>query len=201
MLEHFALDIKDQFHLSNKSCNEAIGAITKPLNEAARTGLIKESPAPKVQRLGKDTRRKGVLSSKEIRSLFSAMWDDERTRVAALVSLTCGLRLGEILALKKSELGDNCLKVDASYSKVEGRKSTKNRHSRVVPLPHEVRDALLGLICANPFEEDFAFWSIKSNVPMHESNVAREFNLQLAKIGICSEPRRSPGRFLRRPAI
>ena len=48
MLESFILDTKTTYSLSNKSCNEVLGAITKALNEAGRLGLIKESPSSKV---------------------------------------------------------------------------------------------------------------------------------------------------------
>lgn len=187
-LEHFLMELRDSHSLANKSCNEVLGAILKPLNEAARLGTIKESPAGRVRRLDRDTKTKGVLTSDEVKRLFSLPWDEEWSRIAAQVSLSCGLRLGEVLAIRTASIGDQTLMVDASYSKTDGLKSTKNRQSRVVYLPGHIRTSLLDLIARNPFKEDYAFWGKTPGKPIWDTTLANAFIAQLEKIGIKNIP-------------
>jgi len=157
MLENFMMGLKETTTLSNKSCNEILRSITKPLNEAARLGLIKESPTTRVQKLGNDCRRKGLLSSQELLELFQKPWLDDRVYTAALVSLTCGLRLGEILAITKSSIQDGYLLITESFSKIEGLKQTKNGHDRLVAMPAITTKALLKLLKNNPYEENLRY--------------------------------------------
>jgi integrase len=184
MLEGFMMEIKERTTLSNKSCNEILRAISRPLSEAARLGMIKESPTNRVQKLGNTCRRKGLLSSQELKALFQRSWPDDRVYTAALVSLTCGLRLGEILAIRQNSIQDGYLLVTASFSKIEGIKGTKNGQERLVALPDKTQQLLTALIKKNPYAEDFAFWSSKPGVPMSASTVAKAFVKELDCIGI-----------------
>lgn len=192
-IESLILEIKENTGLSNTSCNAILCALGKPLSEAQRLGLIKENPLQRVPKLQKDNVVKGILSSNEIRDLFSTQWNDNRARVAAMVSLSCGLRLGEVQALKKDSILGDRIVVAGSYSKQEGLKTTKNGKVRIVPLPETIKAALTELASCNPHNESWIFWSEKAGIPMHGKTIEKAFYAQLAKIGIKdSAPKQLP---------
>jgi len=183
-IESFILDIKESTTLSNTSCNAILCAIGKPLAEAYRLGLISENPLNRVAKLQKDTVPKGILTSKEITALFSTDWDDDRVRIASMLSLSCGLRLGEILGLQKAALMDDKLVVSGAYGKKEGLKAPKNGRTRIVPLPSTLKSELAKLLARNPHSESWIFWSEKPGVPIHCKTIEKAFYNQLSKIGI-----------------
>jgi integrase len=187
-IESFILDIKASTTLSNTSCNAILCAIGKPLAEAFRLGLINENPLTRVAKLQKDTAPKGILTSKEISALFSTDWDDDRVRIAAMLALSCGLRLGEILGLQNTALIDDRLIITGAYGKEEGLKTTKNGKSRIVPLPFLLKSELGKLLTRNPHNESWIFWSEKPGVPIHFKTIEKAFYNQLTKIGIKDMP-------------
>jgi integrase len=137
-----------------------------------------------VNKLVKDNTKKGVLSSSEIHALCSTPWDDERVKAAALLSLLCGLRLGEILGLQKDSIAEDRLTVRDSYGKKDGLKTTKNGKSRIVYLPSIIKLMLQQLIDTNPHNDAWVFWSEKAGVPINIRTVEKAFYIQLGKIGI-----------------
>jgi integrase len=187
VIENFILDIKESTALSNTSCNAILCALGKPLAEAYRLGLIKENPLQRVAKLQKDTVVKGVLTSKEIKALFSTAWDDERVKVAAMLSFSCGLRLGEVLGLQRNAIAEDQLVIAGSYGKKEGLKTTKNGKPRIVYLPTAIKTALIKLASENPHNEPWVFWSGKKGVPINIRTIEKAFYDQLAKIGIGAE--------------
>lgn len=89
--------------------------------------------------------RRGLLEYAEAAALFSTSWSDERARVACLTAALTGARIGEILALRREDIGDDVLYIRHSYSIRDGLKAPKNGEGRIVPIDEDLRDELLRL--------------------------------------------------------
>ncbi|GHU56167.1 hypothetical protein FACS189442_4510 [Spirochaetia bacterium] len=138
---------------------------------ASREGVIPHNPAERLTRFTGGEKKRGVLTPAEAADVFAVAWPDKRAFVGNLLAMTCGIRAGEVLALRKSDIsadGKN-LNIGHSWGRADGLKSPKNGEERKVPLLPEVKSALVDLVGENPWGDDdgFMFYSIvKPNVPM-----------------------------------
>jgi integrase len=112
--------------------------------------------------------KRGVLTPEEAAKVFKADWKDKRAYAGNLLSLTTGLRAGEVLAIRKSDIEDRILNIRHSYSAMEGLKSPKNGETRRVPLLPEVRAELMELLSKNPHkvDEPYIFYGLLPDKPM-----------------------------------
>jgi integrase len=78
------------------------------------------------------------------------------------------LRSGEVLAVRKSDIGNRVLSVRHSWSFIDGLKSPKNGEERKVPLLPEVRKVLTALLEENPHAVDdpFVFYGLFEDKPV-----------------------------------
>lgn len=179
MLESFMLSLKKKGTIGNRSINAIIDAIKTPLKEAHRLGLIPSNPGVSLQKLGDDSRPKGIPSEEEITSILS-MPLDPRIRCSIMLGVTCGLRLGEIQALKLKNIEGETLKIDSSWGKVDGLKETKTGKSRIVPLPKIIHDALIELSKSNLHGTDgFLIYGLLPDAPLDRRAIARGFTKAL----------------------
>ena len=91
-------------NLSIKTIIDTLQAVTLPLKEAKRLGMISINPAEALAGLAKSKRERGILTSEEIQKLFSVEWRDEKSKLANLLACLTGLRAGEIAALHPEDL-------------------------------------------------------------------------------------------------
>jgi len=153
---------------------------------------LAENPCLGLTRYGKETQERGVLTQEEARTIFQVQWRDERARVASLIAMTTGMRMGEILALRVSDIGENRLFVRHSWSVFDGLKKPKNEKEREVPLIPSVKIALLKLARSNPFGWDpdqFIFYGTLKNSPVVNNVLSEGFKDALYKSGISEELR------------
>jgi integrase len=108
-------------------------------------------------------KKRGVLTPQEAADLFKLEWKDKRSMLINLVAMTTGLRIGEILALKVENIGEEYLTIENSFSKLDGLKSTKTDEERVVPVIPVIRDAMLNLARFNPHGNGYVFWGDKKD--------------------------------------
>lgn len=143
---------------------------TTPLRWAAREGLIPSNPADGLRQIHGKSEERGILTPDESRQLFAVTWDDRRAYVGNLVACTCGLRSGEVLALRASDIGDDRLHVRHSWNPQDRiLKEPKNGESREAPLLPAVRAELLALLAENPYRDQvsdpFVFWNVEPDRP------------------------------------
>jgi integrase len=192
MLEDFMMNLKKDSGLGNHSINGILAAAVVPLHEAARLGLIALDPAASLRKLGNDTHEKGIPTDEEVRALLCLREIDPRIRSAILLGAACALRIGEIQALRRENVGAASLSVSNSWGKVDGLKDTKTGRVRVVPLPPLVRSALLELTAANPYGSDgFLLYGLKQDAPLDVRAIERGFYKALEKVGINEEKRKA----------
>lgn len=125
---------------SKQSAHIALVVMRELLNEAVENDYISKSPARKVVLPNcvtpKETRS---LTPEEAYHLFEKT--EGRDYMMWRVLILCGLRIGECIALKKTNIIPEGLLVDESA--YEGKPAeTKSRKTRIVPLPRVLRSEL-----------------------------------------------------------
>ncbi|HWR10643.1 MAG TPA: tyrosine-type recombinase/integrase [Rectinemataceae bacterium] len=184
-IETFILGLKKKGKLGNRSINAILDALSTPLKEAARLGLIEESPAATIRKLATVKREKGIPTEDELRALLSLSNIDPRVRASIILGAVCGLRLGEIQALKLENIEDTNLHIAHSWGKVDGLKGTKTGRVRVVPLPAIVADELHCLADSNIHGKDgFLIYGVLPKTPLDCRAIERGFDLALVRLSM-----------------
>jgi integrase len=154
--------------LAAGTINNIMGFGTAALKWAATEQLIPSDPTKGLVAFTGDEAARGILTEKELETLFSRPWKDGRARAAAIVSLTTGIRSGEARALRRSSIREDTLDISYSWNDTEGLKCPKNGEARLTPLQPEVREMLLGLLEESPWqggEDPFIFYGAKPGQP------------------------------------
>lgn len=186
----FANKNEEEKCLSAGTINKIILAGTLPLKWAAYHGEIPADPGKGLMKFSGTPKARGILTENEVKRLFEVLWKEERSKIASMLSMTTGLRAGEILALKLKDVGTDRLYVNHSWSWSDGLKSTKTGKVRVVPLLPYIRDMLIRLGESNPHgKEGFIFYGLVADKPMDTHFLLDGLKEALEKIGIPEEVR------------
>lgn len=130
--------------------NNVLTILRVMLTEAHRQDLIPVNPFDKVRSLTPDSDIRGVLTIDEAKKVLEpSRWQNPVFYAVNLTAAATGMRLGEILAVGTDTLHQDHIDVKYSYSvkSGQGRKHTKSKRPRIVPLPAFVRatiDSFLG---------------------------------------------------------
>jgi len=179
-------------HYHNTYANTNFGTLSVMLGEAVRQGLITANPCLKVRRLKNDRKEMQLLTVEEVQKLFpkkyKSVWGDNIVAYAAcrLASLT-GMRIGEILGLRKEFVFDDYIYVCGQSGGREGyRAHTKTKENRSIPLIPEMIALLRGLHDGKGF-----VFSLDGGVsPTTSTYIRNGFNQALRNIGISEEERK-----------
>jgi integrase len=133
--------------------NRILKAGLVPLGWAFAEDMIPADIGKDFERHSGGIGKRGVLSVEEAAALFERPWADAAAKAGNLVSATTGLRQGEVLAIRGSDIGEAVLYVNRSWSTKDGLKRPKNGETRRVPLLPEVRAALLVQLESNPHKD------------------------------------------------
>ena len=185
-LRNFSLSLVDR-KLTPNTINKIMIAGKVALSWAHREGYIITNPSEKLTTFIGHSKERGILTDEETRELFEQHWNEERGYIGNLVAATCGLRAGEVLALRKEDIGVDRLFIRHAWSSLDGLKSPKNGDQRQVPLLPELREKLIMLADKNPWEDGFIFYSTKENQPMDQKFLVNGLYDALKKIGIDEE--------------
>ena len=160
--------------LATSTVNQTLLVCCTPLKWAFNKKIIASSPVAGLTKFSITNKERGILTDEEAAAVFAVDWADKRALVASLVSATTGARLGECLALRRSDIGENTLIIAHSYSLLDGLKLPKNNRKRAAPLLPEVKAALLDLLGDNPHVDKkkpdpnydpFVFYSVDPKKP------------------------------------
>ncbi|MDR1446972.1 MAG: tyrosine-type recombinase/integrase [Treponema sp.] len=190
VLKEFANILAD-VGLRPNSIQQIMHTITTPFKWACQEGKLALNPCAGMLKFHGAEKKRGVLTPQEAEKIFSVSWKDKRVYVGNLLAITTGLRAGEVLALRKRDIGaaENFLYIRHSWSRIDGLKTPKNGESRKVPLLPEVREKLLELIEENPHRTDnpFVFYGPLQDKPMAEElflkglkKVCRDYGIDAA---------------------
>ena len=151
--------------------------------------LDKDVTAGIVSFSGKAKERK-ILTKEMAELIFSIKWADERCQLANLLAMLTGMRAGEILALRKQDLGKEVIYVRHSWEVREGLKTPKNGEERKVYFPFpQITRRLLYLADLNDGRLDsFIFFApLSKNKPMDKKILNQSLKKQMRKVGIAEE--------------
>ncbi len=136
--------------LAASTVNKTISTATTALRWAASNELIPIDPTHGLRGFSGQKRKRGILSVEEAEKLFALQWEDERAKTACLVAMTTGMRLGEVLAIQRQDIGDTRIAVRHSFNPRDGLKKPKNGEERNAVMLPGVKKALLALEAASP---------------------------------------------------
>jgi integrase len=184
-LKDFSLSLVEK-GLAPASINKIMLCGNVPLAWAFREGHIAVDPTEKLMRFSGAPEKRGILTPAEAAAIFKENWNDKRAYVGNLLACTTGLRSGEVLAVRKSDIGEKILKVDHSWSVFDGLKSTKTNESRKVPLLPEVREKLMELLAENPHnnENPYIFYSLYEDRPLDNKILLKGLKGACKAIGV-----------------
>jgi integrase len=186
------IDYMGNMPLSASRKNVVIKAGTKPLRWAFSKGHIDKDPTRGHIMFTGEERKRDILNPTIASAVFKAVWNDDRAKLANMLAAVTGMRNGEILALRLQDLGTDCIYVQGSWNKADGRKLPKNNKTRTVEIPFpDLMYALHELAKQNPWSETpdrFIFWSTtRKKVPMQGQNFGRGLREALIQIGFTEE--------------
>jgi len=151
-------------------------------------GMIPSDPSCSLMNFTGDQVSRDILTEKETEKLFKVKWEDKRAYTASLLSLTTGLRSGEIRALRKKDIGNSTLNISNSWNNHDGLKSPKNGERRVVPLLPQLCVLLGELLSESPHAKNdnpFIFYSYDNpNIPCCSNIFLRYFRIACKKANI-----------------
>lgn len=125
----------------------ALRIMSNVLDLARLDGAFKVNPAADVKPPPISRRRVGrALKDSEISAVLDAAEDvDDRTATMVWLMARCGLRIGEVIALRREALDfkQDALTVAMSMSRRDGLKTPKTQAGvRTIPMPSDVSDRL-----------------------------------------------------------
>lgn len=193
-LESFLLDLREK-GISAATANTVQKAMRTALKFAYHEGLIPYNPADGLISFNAPPKPRGILTHEEVAALFKASWGyNLMIRAANLLASQTGLRLGEVLGLKKKDIKKNYIIVEYSYNSIDGLSTTKTKKERIVPINAQMKRELLEFANApeNPERsgEAFVFFSRLPWRPLDRGLVTRGLYSALKEIGISEVERK-----------
>jgi integrase len=164
--------------LASSTLNNIMIIGTSALKWAHTEGMITSDPTLGLSIFTGDKVSRDILSEAETEAVFESKWADKRAYIAALLSLTTGLRSGEIRALRRSDICETTLTASHSWNDTEGLKCPKNGDARIVPLLPEIHSFHFQLLKETPHQkiaDPFIFYSADYDKPCSSELFRRNF--------------------------
>lgn len=177
--------------LTNVTINTYLSAIKTIFNEAYRLGDIKQNPVTNIKRLATDSKKKGTLTTEEVEKLLNPknknkIWSKEIYYILTLLASQTGMRVGELLSLKKSDIKKDHIIVSTSWDRKYGEKETKTGKSRIVPISKELYLKLKNFYKPN---NNYIFSKTTKDKPIAPYSIRKEFYKALENINISKQER------------
>mgnify|MGYP002853777509 CR=1 FL=1 len=162
---------------SAKTINNAHGVLNIILESAVEKEIINHNPLAGMRFRPTEKKERLLLTVDEIRKLyFSGLWARETQRKMFLLAAITGMRIGEVSALKKTDIHENYIDVTHTYSDRFGLGSTKTGEKRKVPI--------VSGFDFGTSESEWVFEGFTSDKPMFSHAVYNSFCRICDKIGI-----------------
>jgi integrase len=149
----------------------------------------------KIKKLAAHNREVQILKNEEVQKLFPAdwrtIWDSYEICIFNKLAACTGMRLSEIIGLKRDHIRDDHIHVCTQYSRKYGIRPLKTKDSRNIPITATLHRELLTLIESNP--QGFLFSENGGSEPIPRNRIYKETSAALEKIGITREERGKRG--------
>ncbi|MCD1655497.1 site-specific integrase [Treponema zuelzerae] len=192
-------ELRDKYpKLTPQTINAIFASLTKPLRYAATQWIIQRDPTENILAFAARRKITGCFEQFEVNSLLSLGWESLIGKLMFMVAIHTGMRMGEILALKKGDLqcrvngtGELYLvAITHSWSKTHGLKSPKSGKTRTVPIPAWLWNQLWSFVGQEKNDDAFVFASSNSGKPVSDKLPRWALNRALQGIGITEEQQR-----------
>lgn len=119
-IEQWLLKQSSTKGLSNATINISRVLLKVMLGDAVRRGLLTINPAEKVAPLKNDGKARDILTTKEVQDIFEyesieKIWGNKIYYLANLLAACTGMRVSEVIALRKEVLFDDHILVSEQY--------------------------------------------------------------------------------------
>jgi integrase len=174
---------------SRKGINHALNGIRVALRWAFNQGFIPADPTLSFKYIAYKPQEKGALSIAEMGKIETLDWPDLRQKAALVLGFSCGLRRGEIRALrwKHIDFERNILIIAENYTDDDGLVQPKAGSFRSVPIFGTILDLLLELKQTNPYGAepcDFVLPNTDRQKPVAAITIKRGFERIMDAIAI-----------------
>jgi integrase len=187
-LRDFGLSLRSE--LASKTVNNVLHWGASALRWAYREKMIPENITEGIGGFTGGEKKRDILTAAEVEKLKDIKhWENKKAYAAFRIAITSALRSGEILALRKEDIGENVIHVRHSYNRVEGLKSPKNGEARTAYLLPDVRKLIMELLKETPDDlagdKQFVFYSdIDPEKPCADMHLLRHLKKAIKNAGI-----------------
>ncbi|MDY7028073.1 MAG: tyrosine-type recombinase/integrase [Spirochaetota bacterium] len=188
-------DTEEGSRLTAVTINKVRQAVHVALEHAEAIDLIPVNPMRSIKRVHETPQKVGFFEIDEVRKLFAHPWGDFRAYTASILSVSTGLRLGELQGLLwgNVDIEKQYLNVVTNWQDGQGIKPPKWGDVRYgVPFPSKIVEALETLKEMNPHPispEAFVFFGETAESPIPRQILLRELKQAMKREGI---PERQP---------
>lgn len=189
-INEWKFEMVEEKGLAPKTANNNLSVLRTMTNFAWSHDIIEVDPCKKVRQMSTlGSKKRGILKKEEVAMLFKNRnnWVNDLGFLMNLIAATTGLRLGEIQALRQSDIKDGYILVQHSYDDKYGLKCTKTRNVRAVPTHREIISAMR-VLDYGPGTYIFSLDNPKKPVNKHFPEL--HLYQALASIGINKEERK-----------
>ena len=205
-LEQFFLALFNQKTnpISGSTVNGVLRSARALFSEAERLEIIHRNPAARVGRFAEKSRTRGTLSQEELDKLFSLnalqnVWNCERIPfLISMIAVGCGLRHGEVVALRPCDFIAGVVIVSRSYDKASGAfKPPKWNSVREMPAPERIIQEAQDYTAESGLQpDDLLFPSTEKARPIEAHITVDALRNALETIGISKQDQKRENRFL-----
>jgi integrase len=198
-IEHFLDDLMKRKY-SNTFINSVRNVLQAVFDEAYRIEILEANPMDRIDRMVADYQPKGIFNKSQLEQLFNResitqQWGNRIDfYLVNILALTTGMRQGEIMALRVSDVKEDHILVSHTWDRKYGLKSPKYESSRPVPLPAFVNELLhiyISSISESTSEPNtFLFRGLLPDKPIDHKAINKSFYNALDTIGIDTKRRK-----------
>ena len=179
-------------HLVRASVSRIKASVLQPLKWGRQKGIVKQHIDFMVVCPGlgkKSPNKRGILTYEETQKLLLHKWDDVKAYIAFCIAVNCGLRVGEIRALKIGNIKKGFIVVSNSFNDYDGFKCTKNGKVRIVPCPDDVLQLIADYVSGLPEDERgpdcyLLTHDYRTGEPLNHTHCIKKFYRAMKQCGI-----------------
>lgn len=160
---------------ASKTINNAHGVLNIIFESALDKELINRNPLSNLRFCPIQKKERNLLTVEELTQIYNYDWSSSIQKQMFLMALLTGMRIGEISALKKSDVHKNFIDVKHTYSDRFGLGSTKTGENRKVPVIN---------VFVSESKTEWFFEGLSADKPMLSHAVYNAFTRICDKLGI-----------------
>lgn len=175
--------------ISGQTKNQVLYSLRVVLVEAEADGIIQHNPLEHTEPFGDDSRKRDILTGKELRALFPprsvallAVWEQPKYAALFVTMAATGIREGEARAVQWQHVDPRGWLIVECAIKQDGSTGTpKNGEARVAALPSRARAILRWWYDQTPFKDpaDLVFFGDAADHPMNRRTFGDVFTRAL----------------------